>query len=83
MALPVRPPSWPVVVRPEAQPARNDARVSAQKAFFEAALAGKVAPQTVQLDETVVPRPRAASAAPERDPGDKFPRPGSIVDIWV
>ena len=82
MALPVRPPSWPVV-QPQAQPVRADARISAQKAFFEAALAGKVAPQTVQLEETPVPRPRAAAPSPGRDPGDKIPRPGSIVDIWV
>ena len=83
MALPVRPPSWPVV-QPQAQPVRADARVSAQKAFFEAALAGKIAPQTVQADPaaTAAPRPRAAASAPP-EPGEKIPRPGSIIDIWV
>jgi hypothetical protein len=84
MALPVRPASWPAV-QPQAQPVRADARVSAQKAFFEAALAGKVATQTVEPTETqraAAPRP-SRMAAPDADAADKFPRPGSIIDIWV
>lgn len=83
MALPVRPPSWPVV-QPQAQPVRPDARLTAQKAFFEAALAGKVAPQLAQPEQTATaaPRPRATAIA-EPGAGDSIPRPGSIIDIWV
>ena len=83
MALPVRPPSWPVV-QPQAQPVRSDARLSAQKAFFEAALAGKVAPQSLQPEPAPASAARARAAAPTQpEAGEKIPRPGSIIDIWV
>jgi len=86
MAAPVRPSVWPPAPS-NIQPGRNDARATAQKAFFEAALAGKPAPPP----ETEVggpPRATAAQAvrsasAVEARATDRIPPPGSIVDILV
>ena len=89
MALPVvRPPTWPTARRP--RPARSagraDARAAAQRAFFEAALAGKVAPtaspepsRAARAAEAV----RAVTATETQTAADRLPRPGSIIDIWV
>jgi hypothetical protein len=88
MALPIRPQVWPPAAG-NIQPARNDARATAQKAFFEAALAGKAnttAAQQVESD----PAPRASAAqatrtvaATEARAADRLPPPGSLVNILV
>lgn len=87
MAAPVRPPVWPPA--PQVQPGRNDARLAAQKAFFEAALAGQPKPAASAQPD---PAPtRAASpaqavrsvAATEARAADRLPPPGSIVNILV
>jgi hypothetical protein len=93
MALPVRPPSWPAApaqVRPaNVQPGRNDARVAAQKAFFDAALAGKTAAAASAEPEAQSPRAARAAeavrsvAATEARATDRLPPPGSIVNILV
>ena len=78
----IRPPQWPVVqTRAPATPARQDARIAAQKAFFEAAMAGKTAKAPDQ-DPQPRTRARAFQASAQAEP-DKIPRPGSIIDIWV
>ena len=97
MAAPVRPPAWPQVASSAQasvqaagiRPGRNDARLAAQKAFFEAALAGKapaaaahaepdrVAPAATPLQAT------RAAAATEARAADRLPPPGSIVNILV
>jgi hypothetical protein len=85
MALPIRPQVWPPAPG-DIQPGRNDARVSAQKAFFDAALAGKAIAREAPSD----PSPRASAvqatravAAAEARAADRLPPPGSIVDILV
>ena len=91
MAVPIRPPVWPLVqINAQAsgvQPGRNDARVAAQKAFFEAALAGKAAvaaatPEPERLAATPLRATRAA-AETEARAADRLPPPGSIVNILV
>ncbi len=84
MADPVRPPQWPVVQRPPTAPARTDAKAAAQKAFFEAALAGKVGVQVLATQEI---RPNAGAPRPsgagQPTAGDGVPPPGSFVNILV
>ena len=76
----IRAPNWPAVRPPSVPAARPDARAEAQRAFFAAALAGKVeasapgAPPVRAPDLTV----QLPAAAPE-----KILRPGSIIDIRV
>jgi hypothetical protein len=92
MALPVRPQAQPQVWPPapgNIQPGRNDARATAQKAFFEAALAGRPNPAMAQASRDDGP-PKATAAqaarsvaAAEARATDRFPPPGSIVDILV
>jgi hypothetical protein len=87
MALPVRPSVWPPAPI-TIQPGRNDTRLAAQKAFFEAAMAGQ-APAPPKIAAPDAPRASAAQAVRtaarvEASAADaKLPRPGSIVDIWV
>jgi len=90
MAAPIRPPVWPPA--PHIQPGRADRGLSAQKAFFEAALAGKPPPISAQAAAaSTADAPRAAPAQAIRaatqveanTAADKLPRPGSIVDIYV
>ena len=86
MAAPVRPSVWPPAPS-NIQPGRNDARVAAQKAFFEAALAGKPAPPP-ETEAGGPPRATAAQAvrsvaAVEARATDRIPPPGSIVNILV
>ena len=92
MALPVRPQIWPQATTngPGAvQPGRNDARAAAQKAFFEAALAGKANTTAAQASrDDAAPRASAAEAvrsvaATEARATDRLPPPGSIVNILV
>jgi len=78
----IRAPQWPAVRTPSAPPAKADARTEAQRAFFQAALAGQTA--------TASEAPRAAAArAPDlriqmpEAPPEKILRPGSIIDIKV
>ena len=88
MALPVRPAVWPPAPA-DVRPGRNDARLAAQEAFFEAALAG----QPAAAAKVAAPQesPRASAAQAVRAAGKveadtaaaQLPRPGSIVDIWV
>jgi hypothetical protein len=93
MAAPVRPPVWPpaqvTVQAGNIQPGRNDVRATAQKAFFEAALAGKPKPITAQAAQVDGP-PRATAAqavrsvaATEARAADRLPPPGSLVNILV
>ncbi len=89
-ALPVRPPVWPPAPTNAAPgsgaPARADARLTAQKAFFEAALAGKAAPSGPAADApraSAAQAVRAAAQVEANTAADKLPRPGSLVDIWV
>jgi hypothetical protein len=89
VALPVvRPPTWPAAPAPapSAPAGRTDARMAAQKAFFEAALAGKVAgagaaepSRAARAAEAV----RAVAATETQTAAERLPRPGSIIDIWV
>jgi hypothetical protein len=95
MAVPVRPPVWPQaqtsVQAANIRPGRNDARLAAQKAFFEAALGGakpasaaSIEPEQQRASPSATPfqAARAASAAEARAT-DKLPPPGSIVNILV
>jgi hypothetical protein len=86
MAAPVRPSVWPPAPS-NIQPGRNDARVAAQKAFFEAALAGRPAPPP-ETPADGPPRATAAQAvrsvsAIEASATDRIPPPGSIINILV
>jgi len=90
MAAPIRPPVWPPA-QTDLKPGRNDARMSAQKAFFEAALAGKPNPAISAASSSA--QPAAPSASPAQAAGsiaatqaraaDRLPPPGSIVNILV
>ena len=76
----IRPPQWPAVrtLQPPA-PAKPDARVAAQRAFFEAALAGT----SVAAPAPATPRkPDLHVQMPAEHP-QRILRPGSIVDIKV
>ncbi|HEY1751643.1 MAG TPA: hypothetical protein VGG29_10280 [Caulobacteraceae bacterium] len=88
-AAPIRPPVWPPAPS-DIKPGRNDARVAAQKAFFEAALAGRPAPRPAVQAEPAPATPTAtpaqairSAAAVEARAMDKLPPPGSIVNILV
>jgi hypothetical protein len=86
MAAPIRPPVWPPAPS-NIQPGRNDVRATAQKAFFEAALAGQPKPATAARVEAA-PRASAAQAvrtvaATEARATDRLPPPGSIINILV
>jgi hypothetical protein len=98
MATPVRPPVWPQVTTSahtsvqaaNVRVGRNDARLAAQKAFFEAALAGKPAASAAAPAEPERASPAAAplqatraAAATEARAADRLPPPGSIVNILV
>ena len=96
MAVPVRPQVWPQaqtsVQASNVRPGRNDARLSAQKAFFEAALAGAkpaataaaAEPERERAQPTATPFQAARSAAAtEARAADRLPPPGSIVNILV
>jgi hypothetical protein len=79
MVAPVRPPVWPVAPSPIA-PGRADARMTAQKAFFQAALAGK---PVAAAPVSVAPAGPTSRGGAEAPAVDRIPRPGSIVDILV
>ena len=86
MAAPIRPPVWPPAPS-NIQPGRNDVRATAQKAFFEAALAGQPKPTLAARDDGP-PRASAAQAvrtvaATEARATDRLPPPGSIINILV
>jgi hypothetical protein len=94
MATPVRPHSWPTA--PANTPAvRDNGKTAAQKAFFEAALAGKVSPAVAQAAQAAAnqpareaPKATAAQAvrsvaAVEARATDRLPPPGSLVNILV
>jgi hypothetical protein len=88
MAAPIRPPVWPTVPA-NTQPVRGDARAAAQKAFFDAALAGKTATAAQVADDAPArPTQPAAQAvrsvaAAEARATDRLPPPGSLLDILV
>ena len=88
MAAPIRPPVWPPAPS-NIQPGRNDVRVAAQKAFFEAALAGKPNLTIAQAArDDAAPRASATQAVrsvaeTEARAADRLPPPGSIVNILV
>lgn len=93
MAAPIRPPVWPqsqaLVQTGGVRPGRNDVRLTAQKAFFDAALAGKPAVAAAAPAPERAAEPRASpmqaarSAAAEARGADRLPPPGSILDILV
>jgi len=89
MAAPVRPPNWPTVPA-NTQPVRGDARAAAQKAFFDAALAGKTTATVAQVAEEGPPRPTQSAAqavrsvqAADARATDRLPPPGSLLNILV
>jgi hypothetical protein len=94
VAAPVRPPIWPQaqtsVQAQNVRPGRNDARLAAQKAFFEAALAGKPAAAAAPQAEPERAAPAATplqatrlAAATEARGADRLPPPGSVINILV
>jgi hypothetical protein len=84
MADPVRPPQWPVVQRQPTAPARTDAKTAAQKAFFEAALGGKIGVQVLATEEVQSsPRTQRAFAPTQPKAGDGILPPGSLINILV
>jgi hypothetical protein len=95
MAVPVRPQVWPQaqtsVQAANVRPGRNDARLAAQKAFFEAALGGakaaataSVEPEQQRASPTATPfQATRAAAAAEARAADRLPPPGSILNILV
>ena len=79
----IRAPQWPVL-RPPANPApKADARAQAQRAFFEAALAGRTeaTPEAAPFRAPDLRIQMPASAPPSAP--EKILRPGSIIDIKV
>jgi hypothetical protein len=88
MTAPVRPPVWPPA-QTDLKPGRNDTRMSAQKAFFEAALAGKPNPAAATTStQLTAPTASPAQAAPSfaataARAADRLAPPGSIVNILV
>jgi hypothetical protein len=86
---PIRPAGYPA--QPPANPAAEQARLAAQRAFFDQALRRAAAPAkpqavtapaaaaTPQIHATPI---RTVSAAAEDAPA-KLPRPGSLLDIRV
>ena len=80
MTVPIRPPVWPPAPS-GLPPGQNDARLTAQKAFFHAARSGQAA--------AAIPAPNVAPAASAVSPtadgpaADKPLRPGSLLDIRV
>jgi len=85
MAAPIRPHVWPTAPAPIA-PSRAEASLSAQKAFFQAALAGKpVPPPAAATVQAAAPARVARAAEPTQadTSGERIPRPGSILNILV
>lgn len=81
----IRAPQWPAVRTPTAPAAKADARAEAQRAFFQAAMAG----QTVVTSKVAETAPAAGPRAPDLRvqmpdaPPERYLRPGSILDIKV
>jgi len=90
MTAPIRPPVWPPAPI-DIRPGRNDVRQAAQKAFFEAALAGAPKPSASaarSASSEAAPRASPAQAvrsvaATAASAADRLPPPGSIVNILV
>jgi hypothetical protein len=80
MTVPIRPPVWPPA--PAFSPGRTDTRLTAQKAFFQAARAGQAAAGAAPLPASAAPT-KAAMPTSADAPPDRLPRPGSIIDILV
>ena len=77
-----RPPVWPPATT-TVQPGRADARLTAQKAIFDAAMAGKkAAPPPPEFDPAPATPMRTAPRR-ETPAGDNLPRPGTYLDIRV
>ena len=67
-------------------PARGEAAMAAQRAFFQAALSQTqaAAPTTTATATPARPVTRVAPTAPTaEEPQDRFLRPGSLLDIRV
>ncbi len=74
----IRAPQWPAVRPPPTPAAKSDARAEAQRAFFQAAMAGKLhepAPAAQRAPDLRIQMPQAQP--------EKILRPGSIIDIRV
>jgi hypothetical protein len=87
MAAPIRPPVWPPA-QTDLKPGRNDTRMAAQKAFFEAALAGKSIPAAETAAQPTAASVSPAQAAPSfaatgARAADRLPPPGSLLNILV
>ena len=82
MSVPVRPPVWSVSNLP---PGRTDARLTAQKAFFQAARSGQTVAAVARTSGPSRARAAQAAGAVTADPAaaDKPLRPGSIIDILI
>jgi hypothetical protein len=69
--------------------AANDARVAAQRAFFQAAMGRTTATTTaqavreVQIQRPATPQIIRTEPAAEPDPSERLRRPGSLLDITV
>ena len=89
---PIRPAGYPAT--PPANPAADQARLAAQRAFFDQAMgraggprpaqAAAPAPVTAATAPTLVVRPSAAASQSQAgEPAAKPLRPGSLLDIRV
>jgi len=83
---PIRPANLPVA-QPAAAPARGDAaRLDAQRAFFQAAMNGAVAPKPAAAPAqppAVFAQPVQRLPDPAAEPPTRILRPGSLLDIRV
>ena len=78
-----RPPVWPPATT-TVQPGRADARLTAQKAFFDAAMSGKkAAPPPPAFEPENPATPMRAVPRRETSAADNLPRPGTFLDIRV
>lgn len=83
MATPVRP--NPAMLPPvQAQPAASPARLAAQRAFFQNAVAAAGGPApSAPVAPAPVAAPQMHIAAPTGEPPARVLRPGSLLDIKV
>ena len=83
---PIRQAAWPTAPA-NIPPTRADARLTAQKAFFEAALTGNATP-AADVAPSASPRAGPAQGAravaeAEARAQDRLPPPGSLLNILV
>jgi hypothetical protein len=76
----IRPNNWPAVTPQHQAPARANARNSAQKAFFDAALS-KAGADAYAAPQKPQPQPTAQTTSSGQP--TRLLRPGSLVNILV